>query len=49
MCHVGDSRVGATPSVLAEIYQALFLEFQVTVADGTRFLGMDIAHGRSVD
>jgi hypothetical protein len=23
------------------------LEFQVTVADGTRFLGMDIAHDRS--
>jgi hypothetical protein len=32
--------------VLAEIYQALFLEFQVTVADGTRFLGMDMVHDR---
>ena len=47
ICHVDDSRVGATPTVLAEIYQALFLEFQVTVADGTRFLGMDIDHDRA--
>ena len=44
ICHVDDSRVGAHPLVLQEIYKALFDEFQVTVADGSRFLGMDVEY-----
>jgi len=46
ICHVDDSRVGATPSILIDIYNALFREFGVTVADGTRFLGMDMVHDK---
>ena len=42
ICHVDDSRVGASPAVLQSLYSALFDEFGVTVADGTRFLGMDM-------
>jgi hypothetical protein len=38
---VDDLRVAATPSVLGEIHAALFLKFQITTSDGTRFLGMD--------
>ena len=44
--HVDDSRVGAAPAVLEEIYTALFNEFRITVADGSRFLGMDVAYDR---
>ena len=44
--HVDDSRVGAAPAVLQEIYDALFQEFQITVADGSRFLGMDVEYDR---
>ena len=44
--HVDDSRVGATPVILQEIYKALFEEFQVTVCDGTKFLGMDTVYDR---
>jgi hypothetical protein len=32
--------------VLKEIYEAMFKEFQITVADGSRFLGMDVEHDR---
>ena len=46
ICHVDDSRVGATKEILAEIYQALFDEFEITTADGTRFLGMDMVYDR---
>ena len=42
ICHVDDSRVGASPAILQELFLALFEEFGVTVADGTRFLGMDM-------
>ena len=46
ICHVDDSRIGAPPAILEELYQALFVEFQVTVADGTRFLGMDMEYDK---
>ena len=46
ICHVDDSRVGASPAILLDIYNALFKEFGVTVADGTRFLGMDMLHDK---
>lgn len=42
--HVDDSRVGAAPTILAEIYDALFAEFAVTICDGNRFLGMDVEY-----
>jgi hypothetical protein len=38
--------VGAHPDVLKEIYTALYDEFKVTVADGSRFLGMDVVYDR---
>jgi hypothetical protein len=40
--HVDDSRVGAPPAILKEIFDALFAEFAVTICDGNRFLGMDV-------
>ena len=40
--HCDDLRVGATPTVLKEIKDALFKEYAITSADGTRFLGMDV-------
>lgn len=45
--HVDDSRVGATPPILKEIFEALYDEFAVTVCDGGRFLGMDVDYDRS--
>jgi hypothetical protein len=36
-----DLRIGASPSVLFSLHQALFDKFGVTTAPGTRFLGMD--------
>ena len=40
--HCDDLRVGATPTVLKQIKDALFSEYAITSADGTRFLGMDV-------
>jgi hypothetical protein len=44
--HVDDSRIGATPSILKEIYADLFAEFAITTCVGNRFLGMDVVHDR---
>ena len=46
ICHVDDSRVGAHPDTLKEMYDALYSEFNVTVADKSRFLGMDVVYDR---
>jgi hypothetical protein len=40
-CDCDDLRVGATPTVLKQIKDALFSERTITSADGTRFLGVD--------
>jgi hypothetical protein len=40
--HVDDSRIGASPAILQEIYAALFQEFAITTCKGNRFLGMDV-------
>ncbi len=41
---VDDLRVAATESVLMTIYDALYLKFQITTSDCTRFLGMDTTY-----
>ena len=46
ICHVDDSRIGAAPAVLKEIYAALHKEFAITTCSGLRFLGMDVIHDR---
>jgi hypothetical protein len=47
ICHVDDSRIGAAPAILKEIYAALHKEFAVTTCSGSRFLGMDVIHDRT--
>jgi hypothetical protein len=39
-----DLRIGASPSVLAELHDSLCRKFSVTTAPGNRFLGMDVFH-----
>ena len=39
-------RLIGEPDVLKEIYTALYDEFKVTVADGSRFVGMDVVYDR---
>lgn len=42
--HCDDLRVGASAAVLKEIHDALFDEYKITSADGSRFLGMDVSY-----
>ena len=42
-----DSRVGTHPAVLKTIYEALYAEFKVTVADGSRHLGIDVDYNKA--
>ena len=39
--HVDDMRVAGSEHVLTEIYKQLFKEFEITISDSGRFLGMD--------
>jgi hypothetical protein len=40
--HCDDLRVGATSKALKVVLDALFKEYKITSADGSRFLGMDV-------
>ena len=42
--HCDDLRVGGTRDVVKIIHDSLYKEYKITSADGTRFLGMDVAY-----
>ena len=42
--HVDDMRVAAHPTILQDIHDRLFAEFQITTSDTGRFLGMDTSY-----
>jgi hypothetical protein len=42
--HCDDFRFGGTPEILQVLFQQLFGEYKITIADGYRFLGMDVSY-----
>jgi hypothetical protein len=44
--YVDDFRIGGSDEVVQGVYEAMFKEWGITSCDGTRFLGLDVAHDR---
>jgi hypothetical protein len=44
--YVDDFRIGGSEEVVQAVYEAMFKEWGITSCDGTRFLGLDVAHDR---
>ena len=44
--YVDDFRIGGSEAVVQAVYEAMFKEWGITSCDGTRFLGLDVAHDR---
>ena len=44
--YVDDFRIGGSEAVVQTVYEAMFKEWGITSCDGTRFLGLDVAHDR---
>jgi hypothetical protein len=42
--HVDDMRIAAMPTVLKDLHDKLYHEFQITTSDSGRFLGMDVEY-----
>ncbi len=44
--YVDEFRIGGSETVVQAVHEAMFKEWGITSYDGTRFLGLDVAHDR---